>query len=153
MGNNFNSRARIEHVGCFLLGRERDKISTHAPHEECDRFPFQKGHTLRYFNTRTHMECDEPANHLQNHRSYFNSRTHIECDTSIAPPLVAEQIFQFTHPQRVRRAFALWYVVIFLHFNSRTHEECDRHQVVIPWFIHCFNTRTHEECDWKIRKS
>ena len=57
------------------------------------------------FNSRTHEGCDLPCGSLSPGRWSFNSRTHEGCDLQKEIKSIELEVFQFTHPRGVRRAY------------------------------------------------
>ena len=61
---------------------------------------------------------------MQTARFSFNPRTREGCDSRAAPSRTRSNLFQSTHPRRVRRSIA--YVRLMMQgFNPRTREGCD----------------------------
>ena len=104
----------------------------------------------------------------------FNPRTHVGCDLISVILYNVCNMFQSTHPRRVRR-----YYIHYLHpgtqgfnprthvgcdsksghcsaqkvsFNPRTHVGCDSNHLSASFVIIRFNPRTHVGCDltWKL---
>ena len=54
------------------------------------------------FNPRTHVGCDSTSSRWKTKLSGFNPRTHVGCDTLQSSDLKLNELFQSTHPRRVR---------------------------------------------------
>ena len=144
-------------------------ISIHAP---------VKGATWRgcrhcswnyYFNPRTREGCDQKNLKSKYSDIYFNPRTREGCDFILISSLALEEIFQSTHPWRVRPIVPLSTSLCFL-FQS-THPWRVRLTIFVePFLLVCisihapvkgatwwcfylfkrkiyFNPRTREGCD------
>ena len=99
------------------------------------------------FNPRTHVGCDIKKRAASNCSPCFNPRTHVGCDLISVILYNVCNMFQSTHPRRVRR-----YYIHYLHpgtqgFNPRTHVGCDRSVATCSTRHDGFNPRTHVGCD------
>ncbi len=90
------------------------------------------------FNSRTRVGCDAVRRLSVATIFCFNSRTRVGCDISDDEAARIEELFQFTHPRRVRLKRSPLYIPPFTGFNSRTRVGCDGQCVLGGRFCHSF---------------
>ena len=79
----------------------------------------------------------------------FNPRTREGCDSKEFEEYTGIELFQSTHPGRVRLLNPFLTSRRFQGFNPRTREGCDPKMVYLRCLLDSFNPRTREGCDLK----
>ncbi len=93
-------------------------ISIHAPTQGATACGRCRVLVYFYFNPRTHAGCDIVIIKIRKAVFNFNPRTHAGCDNHLIQRMSRQQLFQSTHPRRVRRRAcgrSIWISSISIH--------------------------------------
>ena len=132
--------------GNVLPTKHDPEISIHAPAKGATSYTHNQGHCLAYFNPRTREGCDIIPLAFQTQHQLFQSTHPRRVRRAEWVEIIAELLFQSTHPRRVRLALQLSTLGILL-FQS-THPR--RVRLSAGNAVNQknnFNPRTREGCD------
>ena len=103
-------------------------------HEGCDSCYHTLALAPSCFNPRTHEGCDTCTPSYRVPCRGFNPRTHEGCDHKLVGTKIRTNMFQSTHPRRVR-LFVSSFLIVFLRFQSTHPRRVRRAQVGCVHFV------------------
>ena len=114
--------------------------------EGCDNNYFKPIDLIRYFNPRTREGCDNRKDGRKDKENIFQSTHPWRVRLSMPEPELAFSIFQSTHPWRVRHTIAED-IISDIRFQSTHPWRVRLEKPASNVFSNYFNPRTREGCD------
>jgi len=146
---DFNPRTREgcdDETGKQLFSKSGEFQSTHPRRVRLHLIRIRSG--SGHFNPRTREGCDHVLLELVAHLFEISIHAPAKGATLLAEIFrIDPEVFQSTHPRRVRRPANSSRTSGSSNFNPRTREGCDSNSPMLKNPVEYFNPRTREGCD------